>query len=593
MCGINGFISTGGTDGKVIVEKMNQSLAHRGPDATGIWNNEKVSLGHRRLSIIDLSASGNQPMSSSDGNLILIFNGEIYNFKELKNELIAKGHTFRSTSDSEVIIYAYAQWGTEAFSKFNGMFSLAIYDKVKQQVILARDHAGIKPLYYHIDDDRLLFSSEIRGFKAFDSNWPAFEEWEPYFLSFGFIPFPYSTLKNVFTLPKGHFLTLNLSNFSHSLKQFHHFSFSAKITNEKEAIQQVKEVLLSAVERHMISDAPLGIFLSGGIDSSLIALIADHLGHQNLNTLSITFNEATFNEEPFQDIVLKRMRPHRHQAYKVDGAMFMEHIDDVFKAMDQPSWDGVNSYFISKCAHDAGLKTVLSGLGGDELFGGYPSFNRIGLISKLRFLPGFMTFAAKYFPKDSLSRLTFLNTTTNYKDYLLLRGAYNPHLVSKITGTSEKDIMASLSKLTLNDYPEVRDQNLAAYLETNIYMENQLLKDTDYMSMWHSLEVRVPFLDRELMELMHSIDPAVKFNPSRPKYLLSKTFEDLLPREVVFRKKQGFTFPFSIWLKNNMDNFKPFLPDTPVTKKITQQFLENKVHWSRLWALMVWNKFKE
>jgi len=590
MCGICGLISfsTPQLNG---IQTMNQSLSHRGPDAEGVWNDEKVAFGHRRLSIIDLSASGIQPMASSDGNLILIFNGEIYNFKELKKELIAKGHVFYSISDSEVIIYAYSQWGIDAFNRFNGMFSLAIYDKAKQQVILARDHAGIKPLYYHINNKQLLFSSEIRSFKAFDSNWPMYEEWQPYFLSFGFIPFPYTTLKDVYTLPKGHFLTLNLADFSHSIKQFHHFSFSAQIKDEKSALQQVKEALLSGVERHLISDAPLGIFLSGGIDSSLIALIADHLGHQNLNTLSITFNEASFNEEPYQDIVLKRMHPHNHKAYKVDGAMFIEHLDDIFKAMDQPSWDGVNSYFISKCAHDAGLKTVLSGLGGDELFGGYPSFNRIGLISRLQLMPAFMISVAKYFSKDVFSRLSFLNASTNYQDYLLLRGAYNPWLVSQITRKSEKDIMESLSKLALTDYPEIRNQNLAAYLETNVYMENQLLKDTDFMSMWHSLEVRVPFLDRELMELMHTIDPAVKFNPSKPKYLLTKTFEDLLPCEVVFRKKQGFTFPFSIWLKNNMDYFKPLLPDTSVTKKLTQQFMEDKIHWSRLWALIVWEKF--
>jgi asparagine synthase (glutamine-hydrolysing) len=199
---------------------------------------------------------------------------------------------------------------------------------------------------------------------------------------------------------------------------------------------------------------------------------------------------------------------------------------------------------------------------------------------------------ARFAPNDALARIGFLNAKTNYKDYLFLRGAFTPSTVAGLTGQSEKDVFESLANLNLSDYPRERNLNLAAYLESNIYMENQLLKDTDCMSMWHSLEVRVPFLDRELMELMHRIKPATKFNFSQPKYLLTKAFSDLLPDEIVFRKKQGFTFPFSIWLKNNMDHFKSLLPDTPETKKLVTGFLEGKVHWSRLWALMVWEKFK-
>ena len=592
MCGICGSVSLKHPL-TYEVSAMSEVIAHRGPDAKGFWNNAKVSFAHRRLSLIDLSPLGNQPMVSSDGKLVLIFNGEIYNFRELRSELKSKGHIFRSGSDTEVVLYAYQEWGTNSFARLNGMFAISLYDIEKEQVVLARDHAGIKTLYYHLSEDQFVFSSEVRGFKAVNPNWEKDENWEIRFLSFGFIPAPFTTLKDVFMIPKGSFLTLEISdNLKVKLESFHQFSFTNSIVSEKEALEQVRKTLLRAVDRHMVADAPLGIFLSGGIDSSLVALIADHLGHQDLNTLSITFDEATFSEEPYQNIVLGKMKPHHHRAYNVDGAMFMDHLDDIFEAMDQPSWDGVNSYFISKCAQEAGLKAVLSGLGGDELFGGYPSFRRIGMLNTLTNLPEFVKSLARFAPKDNIERIGFLNAETNYKDYLFLRGAFTPSIIASLTGKSEKAVLENLGNLSLFDYPVVRNLNLAAYLESNIYMENQLLKDTDYMSMWHSLEVRVPFLDKEMMELMCKIKPSVKFNFSQPKYLLTKAFSDLLPNEIVFRKKQGFTFPFNIWLRNNMDYFKGLLPDTPETKKLVNGFLEGKVHWSRLWALMVWKKFK-
>jgi asparagine synthase (glutamine-hydrolysing) len=596
MCGICGLVSLT-SQAKEKIRQMNLSISHRGPDAEGIWNDIHVSLGHRRLSILDLSPLGSQPMMSHDGNLVLVFNGEIYNFQAIRQELEAKGYRFVSTCDTEVVLYAYQEWGTNAFARFNGMFALAIYSKKENELVLARDHAGIKSLYYSFRNNALLFASETRAFTVYDPNWPKEESWPVHFLSFGFIPQPYTTLKEVFALPKGSYLKVNLNKplqeSAANIEAFNTFAFTNQIETESEALQKVRETVLAAVDRHMISDAPLGIFLSGGIDSSLCALIADHLEHKDLNTLSITFNEATFNEEPFQDIVLQRMRHHNHQAYKVDGKMFMEHLDDVFRAMDQPSWDGVNSYFISKCAHDAGLKAVLSGLGGDELFGGYPSFQRISLLNKMRRMPSFLRSMSRFAPNDAMARLSFLNVDSPYNEYLFLRGAYTPDVTSKITGLSIKEIKIMLSSLDLPGYPQERNGNLAAFMETDVYMGNQLLKDSDFMSMWHSLEVRVPFLDKQLMELLHSIDPKVKFNFSQPKYLLTKAFQDILPDEVVFRKKQGFTFPFGIWLKNNKDYFKALLPDVPLSDKLWAEFLQDKIHWSRIWALMVLKRFHD
>jgi asparagine synthase (glutamine-hydrolysing) len=592
MCGILGLIDYRHNDYRAdSFDQFSKSMPHRGPDDKGEFKEGTVYFGHQRLSLIDLSAAGHQPMQSGDGNCTIVFNGEIYNFIELRKELETLGHRFISTSDTEVILEAYSEWGTASFSRFNGMFAFALFVRELDVVYLVRDHAAIKPLYYSLDNNTLLFASEVRAFKAYNPDWHANPDWQVCFLTMGFIPFPYTTLLGVKSLPKGHFLEYHISRHKSIVTRFHKFNFSSAIDNEEEALSKIRELMFAATERHLISDAPIGIFLSGGIDSSLLALIADKLGQDNLNTLSVTFDEATFNEEPYQEMVLDRMRPHKHYAYKVNEQMFIDHLQDIFKAMDQPSWDGVNSYFISKCAHDAGLKAVLSGLGADEIFGGYPSFNRIGLLKKCALLPGLLRRMASYSSKNALSRLAFLNLKSNYNEYLFLRGGFNPATVAQLTGKKEEEVIGILNSLHLTDYPKTKDKNLASFLETNVLMENQMLKDTDYMSMWHSLEVRVPFLDRELMETVYAIDPSIKYNTQRPKYLLTKAFEDLLPDGVVYRKKQGFTFPFSIWMLNNKELFKSMLPDNAVSHKIWNSFESGKVHWSRVWALIVMNLY--
>lgn len=587
----------------MVIDKFKLQLSHRGPDAENAWYSNHLVLIHRRLSIIDLSDKGNQPMISVDGKYIISFNGEIYNFSEIRQILMYKGYSFQTTTDTEVILNAYRHWGTAAFAMFNGMFALALVDQQCNELILARDHAGIKPLYYHLSDDKLIFSSEMRTFSAFDPNWPVNPNWSVYFLSFGFIPFPYTTLREVWALPKGTYLKIDLNSFIHNTQKpnkgkavshpipFHTFAFSKDICNEKEALEKIRSTFIAAVDRHMISDAPLGIFLSGGIDSSLLALVADYRKYQDLNTVSLTFEEATFNEKPFQDKIIAKMRHHSHKEYKVSCSMFMDTLPDIFNAMDQPSWDGINSYFVSKFARQAGLKVVLSGLGSDEIFGGYPSFQRISLLNRLKFIPKSIKNLSASFDSE-IKRLSFLGLTTNYNEFLFLRGGFTAQSIACITSRPLEEIMHSLQLLTIKDMHAERDKNLASFLETNIYMENQLLKDTDFMSMWHSLEVRVPFLDRELMELTFSIAPKIKYNQLQPKYLITKAFGDLLPPEIVFRKKQGFTFPFDFWLKNNMDFFKPMLPDTPITKPLVQKFMSGELHWSKIWVLIVWKRIK-
>ena len=471
------------------------------------------------------------------------------------------------------------------------MFSFTIFDKKKNKLIAVRDYAGIKPLYYSFQNDSFIFCSEVRGFKIYDPNWQKNPNWDALFLTFGFIPQPYTTLKNVLSLSKGSYLIIDTRTGKHEEKKYKQFFFENLINKEKDAIELVRSIVKESISRNMISDAPLGIFLSGGIDSSLIALLADSMGHKDLTTLSVTFKERLFDESSYQKIIIDKMRPHKHINQNVNATDFIENIDDIFKAMDQPSCDSVNSYFVSKAAHENNLKTVLSGVGADELFGGYPSFNRIETLKKVSKIPSFLLRLMEYFPNEKISRLAYLGSNSQYGEYLFLRGGMSPALTSKIIGLTKKEIYNILSNLKIEEHSKNYDKNFASFLETNIYMENQLLKDIDYMSMWNSLEVRVPFLDKELLNLMHTISPSIKFDKKIPKHLLVKAFEDILPKEIVYRKKQGFSFPISIWLKEHIEFFKPMLPDTPVTHRILQQFLDGKIHWSRFWSLIVYGKF--
>ena len=592
MCGIVGSFNIS-FQGDLKIRRASQAIRHRGPDGYGYWEEGGINLGHRRLSIIDLSDDAGQPMTSFNKDVVIVFNGEIYNYLDLKIELENKGYLFQTKSDTEVVLASYQEWGYQAFERFNGMFSFTIFDKNKDRLIVVRDHAGIKPLYYSFQNNSFIFCSEVRGFEVYDPNWQKNPNWDVLFLTFGFIPKPYTTLKDVLSLSKGSYLIIDTLTGKFEKKRYNQFVFDSVINNEKDAIELVRSTVLESISRNMISDAPLGIFLSGGIDSSLIALLADSMGYKDLTTLSVTFKERSFDESPYQKIIIDKMRPHRHIDHNVGANDFIENIDDIFDAMDQPSCDSINSYFVSKAAHDNNLKAVLSGLGADELFGGYPSFNRIKTLEKISKIPNFLLRAMEHFPNEKVSRLAYLGSNSQYGEYLFLRGGMSPSLTSKIVGLPKEEIYNILSNLEIEEHPKAYDKNLAAFLETNIYMENQLLKDIDYMSMWNSLEVRVPFLDKELLGLMHTISPSVKFHGKIPKYLLVKAFEDILPKEVVYRKKQGFTFPFSIWLKQHIEFFKPMLPDTPVAHKILHQFLEGKVHWSRLWSLIVYNQFKK
>lgn len=595
MCRIAGIVSPK-TDANHLnyhIKNMANVQAHGGPDDAGYFidHNLGLALGHRRLALLDLSAAGHQPMFSPDEQLNIVFNGEIYNYLELKTQLIQAGFLFKTHTDTEVILMAYRHWGTAAFKKFNGMFAFGLFDKSKNELFLVRDVVGIKPLYYMATANGLVFASEVKafyqsGFKCEDNH-----DWKIYFLSFGFIPEPFTTLKNVYQLKPGHFITYNLKTLSYTQTQFEDLTFTHTITDKAQAIAAIRTQFTLAVNRHLIADAPIGVFLSGGIDSSIIALLAAQNKKQNLKTLSVTFNEGFYNEESYQKAV-QNLIGGQHKSYKVTQANYLDALPTIQKDFDQPSGDAINTWFITRCAKEEGLKAVLSGLGGDELFGGYPTFKRIKYLNRLRNLPIRLFKIADHLSDERLRKLVYLQSNHVNNDYLSLRGFYTPKVISRLIDASEEEIISCIQNFDYNvNSKNLAPGNYASWLEQNIYMRSQLLKDTDYMSMAHGVEVRVPFLDKDFLKLCHSIAPAIKFAGPIGKQLLIDAFKDILPEQVWKRKKMGFTFPFQEWNKKHPEISKISEHPNQTVAKLGRQFLNNKLHWSRCFSLLQIEKY--
>ncbi|MBC7655272.1 MAG: asparagine synthase (glutamine-hydrolyzing), partial [Oligoflexus sp.] len=588
MCRIAGIVSKQfNTENLALrIQHMNDCQKHGGPDGEGYFIDPSVNLalGHRRLSLIDLSNAGHQPMQYQ--HFQISFNGEIYNYQEIKIDLIALGHQFKSHSDTEVILHAYAQWGNKCFKLFNGMFAIAIYDQIKKKLILSRDVAGIKPLYYSQQNKHFVFASEVKAFSASGISFTDDPNWKIYFLSFGFIPEPFTTLKDVKSLPPGKVLTYDLLAHQAQMETFETLTFSSDLKNEHKIIKAINTTLSASVKRHLISDAPIGVFLSGGIDSSIISLLAAQNSTQQIQTLSVSFNEHAYDESYYQNIIQKKINS-KHTHYIITKNEYLEALPQLQNAFDQPSNDAVNSWFISRCAKQNGLKAVLSGLGGDELFGGYPSFKRIETAISLRRLPLKIFNIADHLSDDRLKKLLFLKEERTYADYLFLRGFYTPKTISQLIDATEEEIHEALGNLNYHSpRNQIAPKNYVSWLEQNIYMRSQLLRDTDYMSMQHGVEVRVPFLDKEFLKLVHRISPKIKFKGDFPKALLVASFKDILPREIYERKKMGFTFPFQEWNKSHPGINRIANHSNKQVAKLGKQFLNNKLHWSRCYALL-------
>ncbi|MCS6955517.1 MAG: asparagine synthase (glutamine-hydrolyzing), partial [Candidatus Calescibacterium sp.] len=392
MCGILGVISNKQNLNRNL-SSLNK-LSHRGPDDVGFYYDNNVFLGQRRLSIIDLSSAGKQPMflkcKKTNRNLALVFNGEIYNYQDLRKELESLGHRFFSNSDTEVILHSYEEWNVRSFERFRGMFACGLYDIDNKEFIVFRDRFGIKPIYYYIDGKNFIFASELKAFWVFD-----FIKKEPdqtsilKFLKFGYIREPYTFYNKIFCLEAGHFLRVKINDDILNFEKqkwtdiLDYYQLPEEEISLGEATSRTKDALLDSIRYHLIADVPVGLFLSGGIDSSVLLYLIRELGQEKIQTISAVFPNTSYDESEKINELVKIFRP-AHIELKIDSKDFLDNLENIFYHMDQPTVDGVNTYFVSLIAKKAGLKVVLSGLGGDELFYGYPSFFDLPKIRRIK-----------------------------------------------------------------------------------------------------------------------------------------------------------------------------------------------------------------
>ncbi|NDK54517.1 asparagine synthase (glutamine-hydrolyzing) [Pontibacter fetidus] len=621
MCGINGIIGIDNTsEAKKVIEVMNRAIAHRGPDDSGVYVESGIALGQNRLSIIDLTSAGHQPMYSMDGNLVLVFNGEIYNYKELKQEL--REYSFQTHTDSEVILAAYMRWGYECVHRFNGMFAFAIWDIRKQDLFIGRDRLGVKPLYYYRHNELFLFSSEVRA--LLKSNFvPKKLNHEGLidYLRYQTVHAPATIVKNVHMLLPGHTMLVKRGQ----VEITRYWSPEENAVNDagnksyEEIKQDIFNLLQKSVERRLVADVPFGAFLSGGIDSSIIVGLMSQVASQQVKTFSVTFEEEEFSEAKYAAIIAKKFKTEHHDI-RLKPDDFLQLIPTALNAMDHPSGDGPNTFVVSKVTREAGITMALSGLGGDEVFAGYDVFKRMYALQHYKWLASLPLFLRKavgqsltrFKPSvasDKIQQLLYLPSWSLQDTYPITRQVLSESYIKELTGMSilpENHVRLVVRESMSQQYKAgvklpLLSQVSAAEMRT--YMQNTLLRDTDQMSMAHALEVRVPFLDYELVEYVMGVSDKYKY-PHTPKKLLTDAVGDLLPPEIINRPKMGFTLPWKEWLKNELYSFCEtklhnmaardlFVKDEVLT--IWRNFLkrEPQVTWAKVWYLVVLENWLE
>lgn len=586
MCGIAGIFSfdqTAPNASRSELLAIRDYMENRGPDGKGEWfsSDSRVALGHRRLSIIDLSNRSAQPMVSENHNLILTFNGEIYNYRELKSSLEAKGYIFRTESDTEVLLHLYAEKRESMLDDLRGMFAFAIWDDRYKELFLARDPFGIKPLYYANNGKIFRFASQV---KALLAGGQIDKEPEPAghagFFLWGSVPDPWTLYKGIHSLPAGHFLKVNKSGASRPVSycQISDILRTALDNPAKgtksDALEAITTSVNDSVKAHHVADVPVGLFLSAGLDSSIITALSC-TGREQLRTLTLSFNEYSGTEHDEAPIAeeLANLFSTKHTTVSIGREEFQEEYKKLINAMDQPSIDGVNTWFVTRAASHQGMKVALSGVGGDELFGSYPSFRDVpkleAMASPLSRLPG----VARILRQISRPILTLTTSpkfaglfeygATTGGAYLLRRGLYmhwelsdllDPELAKQ--GWQELCSFDQLNRIIpphnkTNEQIVKRSMKSAqkrmsvSALEMSCYMRNQLLRDTDWASMAHSLEVRTPFVDKVMLQ---SIAPWLVAYPDLMKPDIAEAIVPSLPDKVLNKPKTGFSIPVREWL---------------------------------------------
>lgn len=628
MCGIVGFI-----DKSKSINTLSDMLkiqSYRGPDDSGVYFHEKsgVHFGHNRLSIQDLSSHGHQPFVSDCENYVIVFNGEVYNFKIIKIELQNLGYNFISNSDTEVILYSYKQWGIDCIHKFIGMFAFAILDKVEDKLVLVRDRAGVKPLYYYIYEDQFMFSSEIKSFHKH----PKFKKEQnlevlPYFFQFGYIPAPFTIFKNCFKLEAGHYMELEINSLEFEIKKYwdvNDFYLQEKFTkSEDDILKDIEKILDNAIDLRMVSDVPVGVFLSGGYDSSLVTSILAKKQGKKINTFTIGFDDEKYNEAKHAKLIAEYLGTN-HTEYYMNNSDMLNLVESLPFYYDEPFGDSsaLPTMIVSKLARQS-VTVALSADGGDEAFCGYSKYfflNKFQNIFSSSFKREILKIGLNFFSANSVE---YINTKlpknlkqTNIKDkYTKFQRAINSKSLEEMFENAssyvDKNEIARFLKVSKNKelfkkwekIGSIEFLNQMMAIDYKLFMNDDVLTKVDRATMSVSLEGREPLLDHRIIEYMARVPLDIKYKNKQGKYLLRQVLYKYLPKEIVDKPKSGFQIPLNEWLRDELrtmvdkyicsEKLDDNIFDINQVLSIKDKFYKGENLGTQIWLILMYQMWKE
>jgi asparagine synthase (glutamine-hydrolysing) len=628
MCGITGFCDFNRKLTKDNLQTANEVLHHRGPDSGAVAlfdaGNANIGFGHRRLSIMDVSSNGNQPMYSDDKSVVIILNGEIYNFKEIRKDLISLGHKFYSDSDTEVVIKAYQQWGLDAVDKFIGMFAFALYDFKKQMIYLFRDRAGVKPLNYFYKNDCLLFASELKSIYTY----PNFEKdinetAVTLFFKYGYIRAPHTIFKNTYKVQPGHYVKIDIARKEVTTHKYwdvlDYYNKPKLKLSEQEAMDEVEKLFTSAFQYRMVSDVPVGVFLSGGYDSSVVSAILQRNNTQKIKTFTIGFHEKEWDEAPYAKQIAAHLGTDHHEYYCTT-----KEAQDIFPSLpdiyDEPFGDSssIPTTLVSQFARKQ-VTVSLSADGGDEIFAGYKKYDHLVKIDRyIRKSPKILLDTGKAFANASISLFPSLKRIHKFERVTELLNTYQEGGISDIYNRhfTNKDLYKLIPGYNdkiglLDDIGRVNGENdiVNKFLahDYRTYMVDCILTKVDRATMSVALEGREPLLDHRIVEFVSQLPSGIKYKNGQSKYILKKLVHKYIPKEIMDRPKAGFSFPLHEWLTGDLkDHLFYFINEkqfskhnfisTPKAMTLRKEFLDGNSNkdiqmWLLLMFQMWWNRW--
>lgn len=608
MCGIAGFVSKQFSKDDLV--KMTSAIQHRGPDAKGhYFNSEKnIGLGHRRLSIIDLSDAANQPMESHCSRYRMVYNGEVYNYKEIAKKLGALN--WKTSSDTEVILESFVKWGTDFVYELNGMFAIAIYDLLEEKLFLFRDRMGIKPLYYYYNGKDVIFASELKAINQLEIKKKINHSSIYSYLHLGYIPLNQTIYNNVFKVNPGSYLIYN----NNELREKYYWKPENKfeensIKDFNSSKKQLRSLLQDSIKTRLMSDVPIGTFLSGGTDSSIITAIAQEVNNSPINTFSIGFKEAKYNESEHANKVAKHVGTNHHEFILTEDDALNE-LENIMDHFDEPFADSsaLPTMLISKMAKKH-VTVCLSGDGGDELFMGYGAYqwaNRVNhpLFRRLRYpISKLLEFSADNQKKRAA--LVFNSPNNNWKSHIFSQEQYlfSESEINKLLLDPDKNSIINNLNADFKLKRKLSPSEKQAFFDLNNYLIDDLLVKVDRSSMYSSLEARVPLLDHKIVEFALNLEKGLKINNGVQKYILKELLYDYVPKKIMDRPKWGFSIPLEKWLQNELH----FLIEKYLNRQIIDEFgildskqVQNLINrfnrgqtylYNRIWCLILLQKF--